>query len=168
MDIQMRFTDGMTAAEKIRTLDHEVIIMFITNDSVCSAGIWGDAMDYGKASRIFRLSQKLDKAIGRMKKQCRHIYRSPRRTVCRSWQFRIFTILKARGIMHVASDGQRWVSVQDHIKRIEDSMSGYGFFVVEKDIWLIWSMWMEYPAMTVSFGEWFPSAGIRRKSLWKC
>ena len=31
MDIQMRFMDGMTAAEKIRELDTKVIIIFITN-----------------------------------------------------------------------------------------------------------------------------------------
>ena len=103
MDIQMRFMDGMTAAEKIRTLDHEVIIMFITNMiQYAVRGYEVDAMDYVvKPVEYFAFSQKLDKAIGRMKRQCRHIYRSPRRTVCRSWQFRIFTILKARGIMHV-------------------------------------------------------------------
>ena len=31
LDIQMRFMDGMTAAEKIRELDSEVVLMFITN-----------------------------------------------------------------------------------------------------------------------------------------
>lgn len=31
MDIQMQFMDGMTAAEKIREMDKNVIIMFITN-----------------------------------------------------------------------------------------------------------------------------------------
>lgn len=31
MDIQMQFMDGMTAAEKIRNLDKDVIIIFITN-----------------------------------------------------------------------------------------------------------------------------------------
>ena len=31
MDIEMPFLDGMTAAEEIRRLDSEVVIMFITN-----------------------------------------------------------------------------------------------------------------------------------------
>ena len=31
MDIQMKFMDGMTAAEEIRKMDSEVVIMFITN-----------------------------------------------------------------------------------------------------------------------------------------
>lgn len=31
MDIQMKFVDGMTAAEEIRKIDSEVVIIFITN-----------------------------------------------------------------------------------------------------------------------------------------
>ena len=31
MDIQMKFVDGMTAAEEIRKMDSEVVIIFITN-----------------------------------------------------------------------------------------------------------------------------------------
>ena len=31
MDIQMKFMDGMSAAEEIRKLDTEVVIIFITN-----------------------------------------------------------------------------------------------------------------------------------------
>ena len=33
MDIQMKFIDGMTAAEEIRKVDSEVVIIFITNMS---------------------------------------------------------------------------------------------------------------------------------------
>lgn len=70
MDIQMRFMDGMTAAEKIRELDHEVIIMFITNMiQYAVRGYEVDAMDYVvKPVEYFAFSQKLDKAIGRLKK----------------------------------------------------------------------------------------------------
>lgn len=70
MDIQMRFMDGMTAAEKIRELDHAVIIMFITNMiQYAVRGYEVDAMDYVvKPVEYFAFSQKLDKAIGRMKK----------------------------------------------------------------------------------------------------
>ena len=70
MDIQMRFMDGMTAAEKIRTLDHEVIIMFITNMiQYAVRGYEVDAMDYVvKPVEYFAFSQKLDKAIGRIKR----------------------------------------------------------------------------------------------------
>ena len=33
MDIQMKHMDGMTAAEKIRQMDAEVVIVFITNSA---------------------------------------------------------------------------------------------------------------------------------------
>ena len=70
MDIQMRFMDGMTAAQKIRSLDHEVIIMFITNMfDYAVRGYEVDAMDYVvKPVEYFAFSQKLDKAFARMKK----------------------------------------------------------------------------------------------------
>ena len=70
MDIQMRFMDGMTAAEKIRSLDDEVIIMFITNMiQYAVRGYEVDAMDYVvKPVEYFSFSQKLDKAIARIRK----------------------------------------------------------------------------------------------------
>lgn len=69
MDIQMHFMDGMTAAEKIRQFDKEVIIMFITNMiQYAVRGYEVDAMDYVvKPVEYFSFSQKLDKAIGRLK-----------------------------------------------------------------------------------------------------
>ena len=47
MDIQMKYMDGMTAAEQIRKLDSEVIIMFITNmTQYAIRGYEVDALDY--------------------------------------------------------------------------------------------------------------------------
>lgn len=71
MDIQMQFMDGMTAAEKIRSLDHEVIIIFITNMVQYAVQGYGvDAMDYVlKPVEYFAFSRKLDKAVARIKKQ---------------------------------------------------------------------------------------------------
>lgn len=71
MDIQMQYMDGMTAAEKIRTMDHEVIIMFITNmTQYAIRGYEVDALDYVvKPVEYFAFSQKLDKAIARIRKQ---------------------------------------------------------------------------------------------------
>ena len=67
----MRFMDGMTAAEKIRELDSEVVLMFITNMiQYAVRGYEVDAMDYVvKPVEYFAFSQKLDKAIGRIQKK---------------------------------------------------------------------------------------------------
>lgn len=70
LDIQMQFMDGMTAAEKIREVDQEVTIMFITNmTQYAIRGYEVDAMDYViKPVEYFAFSRKLDKAIDKRKK----------------------------------------------------------------------------------------------------
>ena len=67
MDIQMKFMDGMTAAEMIRRRDPEVLIIFITNRSDYAVrGYEVDALDYVvKPVEYFSFSQKLDRAISR-------------------------------------------------------------------------------------------------------
>ncbi|MCI5943662.1 MAG: LytTR family DNA-binding domain-containing protein [Eubacterium sp.] len=71
MDIQMRFMDGMSAAEEIRKQDSEVVIMFITNmTQYAIRGYEVDALDYIlKPVSYFAFSQKLGRAIGRIKKR---------------------------------------------------------------------------------------------------
>lgn len=70
MDVQMRFMDGMSAAEEIRKVDPEVVIIFITNMSQYAIrGYAVDALDYVlKPVSYFAFSQRLDRAIARMKK----------------------------------------------------------------------------------------------------
>ena len=47
MDIQMKFVDGMTAAEEIRSIDSSVVIIFITNmTQYAIQGYKVGAMDY--------------------------------------------------------------------------------------------------------------------------
>ena len=69
MDIEMKLMDGMTAAEEIRKLDQDVIIMFITNmTNYAIRGYQVDALDYVlKPVSYFAFSQKLGRAISKMK-----------------------------------------------------------------------------------------------------
>lgn len=68
MDIQMKFMDGMSAAEEIRKKDTKVIIMFITNmTNYAIRGYQVDAMDYIlKPVSYFAFSQKLERAVKRI------------------------------------------------------------------------------------------------------
>lgn len=68
MDIQMRFVDGMSAAEEIRRQDAEVTLIFITNmTQYAIRGYQVDAMDYVlKPVSYFSFGQKLFKAIERL------------------------------------------------------------------------------------------------------
>ena len=71
MDIEMRFMDGMTAAEEIRRLDKEVVIIFITNmPQYAIRGYAVEALDYMlKPVSYFAFSQRLSRAISRMRKR---------------------------------------------------------------------------------------------------
>ena len=71
MDIEMKFMDGMSAAEEIRKIDTEVVIIFITNmTQYAIRGYAVDALDYVlKPVSYFALSQRLNRAIGRMRKR---------------------------------------------------------------------------------------------------
>ncbi|WP_017471343.1 LytR/AlgR family response regulator transcription factor [Amphibacillus jilinensis] len=71
MDIQMPLMDGMSTAEEIRKIDLEVVIIFITNmTQYAIKGYAVDALDYVlKPISYFSLSERLKRAINRMKKR---------------------------------------------------------------------------------------------------
>lgn len=71
MDVQMPLMDGMTAAEEIRKIDAEVVIIFITNMAQYAIkGYAVDALDYVlKPISYFPFSERLNRAIDRMKKR---------------------------------------------------------------------------------------------------
>lgn len=71
MDVEMKFMDGMSAAKEIRKVDTEVVIIFITNMAQYAIrGYAVDALDYVlKPVSYFAFSQRLARAIGRMKKR---------------------------------------------------------------------------------------------------
>lgn len=71
MDIEMKFMDGMTAAEHIRQVDNEVVIIFITNmPQYVMQGYKVDALDYVlKPVNYFAFSQRIERALTRMKKR---------------------------------------------------------------------------------------------------
>ena len=71
MDVEMKFMDGMSAAEEIRKIDTEVVIIFITNMAQYAIrGYAVDALDYVlKPVSYFAFSQRLNRAISRMKKR---------------------------------------------------------------------------------------------------
>lgn len=76
MDIQMKFMDGMSAAEQIRKQDSKVVIMFITNmTNYAIRGYEVDALDYVlKPVSYFSFSKKLERAIKRIPHESRQSF----------------------------------------------------------------------------------------------
>lgn len=130
MDIQMRFMDGMTAAEKIRQLDHEVIIMFITNMiQYAVRGYEVDAMDYVvKPVEYFAFSQKLDKAIGRLKKKVQVFVSVPTDDGLQKLAVSEIYYIESQGHYARYKTEKGDFLSRTTLKELEDSMGEYGFF----------------------------------------
>ena len=74
LDVEMKHLDGMTTAERIRQMDADVILIFITNMAQYAIrGYSVGALDYVlKPVPYFAFSQQLQKALGQLKKRERH------------------------------------------------------------------------------------------------
>ena len=69
MDIEMPHLNGMEAAQKIRELDKEVVIVFITNMAQYAIkGYEVDALDFIlKPLNYYTFSMRFTRAVGRVK-----------------------------------------------------------------------------------------------------
>lgn len=74
LDISMPVVDGMETARRIRCMDSDVVILFITNlAQYAIRGYEVDALDYIlKPVSYFAFSQRLNRAIGRVKSSTKH------------------------------------------------------------------------------------------------
>lgn len=129
MDIQMKFMDGMSAAEEIRKADTEVIIIFITNmRQYAIRGYAVDALDYVvKPISYFAFAERLNKAVERIKRRARHhVLLNIRGGVIR---------LSAEDIYYVESQGHTLIyhtangdyESTGTMKQVEADLEPYGF-----------------------------------------
>ncbi|MCR4674535.1 MAG: LytTR family DNA-binding domain-containing protein [Lachnospiraceae bacterium] len=100
MDIEMQFMDGMSAAKKIREVDEEVVIMFITNSpQYAMQGYAVDALDYVlKPINYFAFSERLTKAISRIKNH----------------EEKYITLNYRGGVQKIKVSDLYYVEIQDH------------------------------------------------------
>lgn len=134
MDIQMQFMDGMTAAEEIRKLDKDVVIMFITNMiNYAIRGYEVDALDYVlKPITYFAFAKKLQRAVERVKNRSSHV----------------ISVSTKDGVMKLDCDDIFFIESQGHnlsyhtrsgeyvtrskMQDAEDAVSDFGFFRINK------------------------------------
>ena len=74
LDVEMKHLDGMTTAERIRQMDAEVILIFITNMAQYAIrGYSVGALDYVlKPVSYYAFSQRLGRAVERVARRARH------------------------------------------------------------------------------------------------
>ncbi|AOZ95734.1 two component transcriptional regulator, LytTR family [Butyrivibrio hungatei DSM 14810] len=130
MDIEMKLMDGMTAAEEIRKLDQDVIIMFITNmTNYAIRGYQVDALDYVlKPVSYFAFSQKLGRAISKMKNKST-------KTISIEMQSGVKK-LDIDNVFYIESEGHNLnfytsggeFSIRGKLKDFEEQLVPYNFF----------------------------------------
>jgi DNA-binding LytR/AlgR family response regulator len=130
MDIEMKLMDGMTAAEEIRRLDQDVVIMFITNMlNYAIRGYQVDALDYVvKPVSYFAFSQKLDRAIGRIKKSSSNIISIEMPTGVKKLDIDNIFYIESEGhnLNFYTSGGQ--FTIRAKLSDFETQLSPYNFF----------------------------------------
>ena len=130
MDIQMQFMDGMAAAKRIRELDSEVIIMFITNmTNYAIMGYEVGALDYiVKPIDYFSFRKKIERAIEKVEKKKR-----PTITIRIKSEF---IRLQTNDIYYIESDRHNLIHVtkkgvyisRASMQQAEERLVEYGFF----------------------------------------
>ncbi|GIO41021.1 LytR/AlgR family response regulator transcription factor [Paenibacillus apis] len=130
MDVQMRFMDGMAAAEEIRKMDSEVVIIFITNMAQYAIkGYAVDALDYVlKPISYFQFSQRLNRAIERMKRREEHHITLKIKAGVKRFQISDIYYIESLGhkLVFVTKSGE--VETIGTMKELEDQLAGYPFF----------------------------------------
>ncbi|MBR1669388.1 MAG: response regulator transcription factor [Butyrivibrio sp.] len=130
MDIEMKLMDGMTAAEEIRRLDQDVVIMFITNmTNYAIRGYQVAALDYVlKPVSYFAFSQKLDRAISKIKKSDSNIISISMPTGVKKLDIDSIFYIESEGhnLNFYTSSGQ--FTIRAKLSDFEAQLSAYNFF----------------------------------------
>jgi len=85
LDVEMKRLNGMETAQRIRELDDDVLLIFITNMAQYAIkGYSVGALDYVlKPVPYFAFSQQLQKAVNQLARRARHYLAVP--VVCAAW-----------------------------------------------------------------------------------
>ena len=130
MDIQMKFMDGLSTAKKIREMDQEVIIIFITNmTSYAIRGYEVDAMDYiVKPVEYFVFSSKLERAAKRIRKKEKHYISISIENGVRKIDVAKLYYIESHGHTLCYHSGDGMWECRGTLQQMEKLLEPYGFF----------------------------------------
>lgn len=134
MDIEMAFMDGMTAAEHIRQMDTEVVIIFITNMSqYVMKGYRVDALDYVlKPVSYYAFSQRIDRALSRMKRRERKYVNVSGKGGFRKLDASRITYIEVRDHDLVFHTKEEDISTKGSLSEVEGLLKNDNFFRCNK------------------------------------
>ena len=130
LDIEMKRQDGMATARKIRELDQEVIIIFITNMSQYAIhGYAVDAMSFLlKPVPYFAFSQELEKSIKRIKSnQDGYIIVPSDKGLIKVNTKEIIFIESVKHQLFIYTTDEEYV-IRDTMKQMESDLAQYNFY----------------------------------------
>lgn len=134
MDIVMKYLNGMDAAERIRSVDSEVVIIFITNTpQYAMKGYLVDALDYVlKPVTYFSFSQRIDRALARMRKRTKKYLSVPCKGGIQKLDVSVITYVEVQDhdlIFHTAE--QDYLS-KGSLTDLEQTLEQHHFFRCNK------------------------------------
>lgn len=134
MDIEMKFIDGMSAAEEIRKADKSVFIIFVTNaPQYAIRGYEVGALDYIlKPVSYFTFSQKLGRAVSKLRKRDRKWVTIPVKggVVRRELSDIYYVESEGHNLIYHTKDGAETAS--GTMKSVETAMEGMNFSRINK------------------------------------
>ena len=135
MDIELGAVSGMEAAEIIRTMDRDVVIIFITNSpQYALRGYAVEALDYVlKPISYFAFSERLSRAIERLgRRQRQYIRVSISRGRVKKVDISEIYYVEVREHILIYHTRDRDLTVSGSMREAEKQLEGKGFFRCNK------------------------------------
>jgi len=129
LDIQMTFLDGMSAAEAVRKVDGEVILIFITNTpQFAIKGYLVDALSYLlKPVSYFMLSQELTRSLAVLEKRASFHLLVPQPNGLLKVDVRGIRYIESYQHRVIVHEGRAVLSFIGTLKEMEAKLAGRGF-----------------------------------------
>lgn len=134
MDIQMKRVDGMSAAEAIRRMDAEVIIIFITNLASYAVKSYAvQAADYlVKPVSYYAFSQSMNRALERLRQQTRRYLWIEHKNGAQKVNCADIYFVEVNGHSLIYHTAKGRISAAGTMREVEGKLNGCPFFRCNK------------------------------------